>query len=428
MGGALVHWLIPHHDVMVCDLNPDAVAACVAKGAKAAATLPELARACDVIFLCLPRSANVEQALFGAGGLAPALTAGKIVVDQTSGLAHDTRRFAERLAEQGVTMLDAPVAGGVPSAQAGTITIMVSGPQTALDTVMPAFRNMTPKIYPASETVGDAQAVKTLNNMMNMVMRVTTLELAALAVKQGAALAPLTDALIAGAGGNFTTRTVLPAIVANRSVGDFRLLLMLKDNNQALALGAACEVPMPLSALARAVTQQNIHIIGPEAGLDEVNTYMQQACGVRFAKGTGDLSETDTQKLTATITMALAAANRAICYETLSVAAALGMNLRSFGSILNNGSAWSRECEAILDELDSGAPCPRTIGETVQALRAIDDMSVAHGVTITMTGAVRAIYETAQKTLGARASVSQLARIYEANGGVTLSAPSEALA
>lgn len=420
MGGALVRWLIPHHDVMVRDLNPDAVAACVSAGARAADTAEELARNCDVIFLCLPRSSNVEEALFGADGLAGALSPGKIVVDQTSGLAHDTRRFARQLAEQGVAMLDAPVAGGVPNAEAGTITIMVSGAATALETVMPAFRHMTTRIYHASENVGDAQAVKTLNNMMNMVMRVATLELAALAVKMGIPLPALTDALIAGVGGNFTTRTVLPAIVAGRSTGDFRLLLMLKDNNQALALGRSCDVPMPLSALARAVVQQNIHITGPGAGLDEVITFMEQACGHRFADGAADLPTGEAQRLTAILATALAACNRAISYETLSVAARQGMDLRAFGDILNNGSAWSRECEAILDELDSGQPCPRRLGETVAALREVEDLAVANGMTIIMSGAVRAFHETALATLGPEAGLDRLAALYEAAGGVSL--------
>ncbi len=422
MGGALVRWLIPNHQVMVFDLNPTLVASCVEAGATAASSLTEMATACDVVFLCLPRSANVEQALFGPNGLAESLSPGKIVVDQTSGLAPDTRAFAARLAKSGIVMLDAPVAGGVPAAVGGTITIMVSGPKEAMDTVMPAFRNMTAKIYYASAQVGDAQAVKTLNNMMNMVLRSTTLELAALAVKHGARLDTLQAALLAGVGGNFTTRTVLPAIVAKRSVGDFRLSLMLKDNNQALALGTACNVPMPLSALARAMVQQNIHIVGQNAGLDEVNSFMEQACGVRFAEATNTLDEVQTQALAETIGTALAACNRAIAYEILSVAASLGMNLRAFADILNNGSAWSRECETVLTELETGTPCPRTIGDTVTALRAVEDLAVANGVTIVMTGVLRGMWETACKALGADAGLDRLVTVYEAAAGLSLRA------
>lgn len=424
MGSALAQWLIADHELLVWDLNPAALQRFTARGAKAAGSLADVARGSDVIFLCLPRSSDVKAVIFGEGGLSGGLSGGKLIIDQSSGIAAETRRFADRLAAAGVAMLDAPVAGGVPNAKAGTITIMVSGPDDAIKRAMPAFRAMTSKIYRAGDRAGDAQSVKTLNNMMNMVFRVATLELAALAVKIGIPLPALTDTLNSGIAGNFTCRTVLRAITENRSTGDFALTLMLKDNNQALELGMSAGVPMPLSLLARGVLQQNINLIGPQSNLDDVIVFMEKVNGVSFAATapSGTTDEAGEGRVVELITTALAACNRATTYEVMSVAAKTGMALADFGEIVNNGSAWSRECETVLAELAGNAvrSQTRTIGETVHALRELERLNLTLGVAMVMTGGVRAIYETALRELDAGATVNALASFYERIGAVKL--------
>jgi 3-hydroxyisobutyrate dehydrogenase len=413
MGGALAKWLITDHDLTVWDLNPAAIERFEGFGAKAAASLTDLARACDVIFLCLPRSSDVEKAIFGESGLIHGLSEGKTVVDQTSGLGSATQSMAARLQEIGVDMIDAPVAGGVPSAVGGTITIMVSGPDAAQDRVMLAFQSMTSKIYRASAQAGDAQSVKTLNNMMNMVYRVATLELVALAMRLGGKLSDLSDQFNGGIAGNFTTRTVLPALVSGRSTGDFALTLMLKDNNQALNLGMAADVPMPMSALGRAVLQQNINVIGEKANLDDVARYMSMVTGVDFASDTTGKFDPDAR---AAIETALALANRAIAYEILSVATKMWMPLFAFSEIVNNGSAWSHQCEVVVKELRGAAPATITFGVAVDALQSVERLNTYYGVATIMLGEVRTLYEMAAQEFGKGASISTLAKYYERVG------------
>lgn len=419
MGSALAKWLCADHSVLVWDLNPAAMERFAANGATPATSLPQLAADSDLIFLCLPRSKDVEKAIFGAGGLAEGLAPGKLVIDQTSGVALETRSMADRLNALGVDLLDAPVAGGVPSAVGGTITIMVSGPDEAQTRAMPAFQAMTSKIYRASSNPGDAQSVKTLNNMMNMEFRCATLELASLAVSNGLPLKDLTEDLKAGIGGNFTCRTVLPAIVEGRSTGDFFLTLMLKDNNQALSLGMAADVPMLLSSIARSILQQNIKISGDQSKLDDIITFMAQATGVDYTKPADVTPPAD---LVAHITTALAASNRAVAYEILSVAAKMGMGLTDFCNILNNGSAWSRELETVIAELAGGPKPTRKIGESVAAMQALEGYNLTNGVSTVMMSGVRAVFELAQRELGADATVDQLAKFYERVGDVILKA------
>src|SRR6478672_6344220 len=86
MGGALARRLLATHRLHVWDLNPQAAGSFEAAGAVVAATASDLARHCNVILLCLPRSSDVYRLLLGPQGIADTLAPGTIIVDQTSGV------------------------------------------------------------------------------------------------------------------------------------------------------------------------------------------------------------------------------------------------------------------------------------------------------------------------------------------------------
>jgi len=97
MGGALTTRLNGSHPLTVWDQRPAAIEPLRQHGATPASSAAELARRCDVVLLCLPRTSDVRDAVFGAGGLAETLAAGALLVDQTSGAPSETRAIAERL-------------------------------------------------------------------------------------------------------------------------------------------------------------------------------------------------------------------------------------------------------------------------------------------------------------------------------------------
>ena len=163
MGGALARRLMLSHELRVLDLRPEAVAAFAADGAIPVQDGAALARACDVVMLCLPRSSDVREAIFGAGGLAEGLAPGAIVVDQTTGDPDETRAMAAELAERGVAMIDAPVSGGPSGAEAGTIASMVGGPSQAFETVKPNLQAISPNVVHCGE-VGNGHVAKLVNN------------------------------------------------------------------------------------------------------------------------------------------------------------------------------------------------------------------------------------------------------------------------
>lgn len=126
LGGQLARRFLQDHQLTVWDINATATRELAELGARGAPTATELATRSDVIFLCLPRSADVKHVVFGPDGLAAGLTPGKLVIDQTSGMPEETRETAAALSYSGVLMMDAAVSASPQIVPTGTATLMVS--------------------------------------------------------------------------------------------------------------------------------------------------------------------------------------------------------------------------------------------------------------------------------------------------------------
>ena len=286
MGRPLARHLVGKHTLTVYDLSPSAVAAFEELGARSASSCAELARGCDVVLLCLPRSQDVQQVLFAPQGLAEGLAPGAVVIDQTSGLPEKTREFTRRLAEQGVSMLDAPVSGAMALAVAGTISIIVSGPRDVFERVEPVLRDISPNVLYCGQRVGNGQALKSVNNFLSVCCRFSTLEIVALGRKLGLSMEAMTEALNWTAGRSYTSQGMLPAIMAGRASTKFHLALMIKDMNQAMTLGLDAGVPMPIGSAARGLLQIGLGLQGPDAQLEEMIGVVERMAATRFVDST----------------------------------------------------------------------------------------------------------------------------------------------
>ena len=134
-------------------------------GAKVASAPAEVAERTDIVITIVTDTPDVEAVLFGPHGVAEGLTPGKIVVDMSTISPEKTVEFAERLAEMGVEMLDAPVSGGQRGAREGTLTIMVGGKETTYRKCLPLFQAMGKNIFHVGGN-GDGQRVKLVNQVI----------------------------------------------------------------------------------------------------------------------------------------------------------------------------------------------------------------------------------------------------------------------
>ena len=80
-----------------------------------------MAAASDIVVLSLNTAATVEQAVFGAGGVAEGACEGLLIVDMSSIDPTSTQDFARRAEQHGLGWVDAPLSGGAPGAREGTL-------------------------------------------------------------------------------------------------------------------------------------------------------------------------------------------------------------------------------------------------------------------------------------------------------------------
>lgn len=281
MGGALARRLMLSHRLRVFDLRPDVVSDFAGNGAIPAQDGASLARECDVVLLCLPRSADVREAIFGAGGLIEGLEPGKIVIDQTSGDPDETRAMATELAEKGIELIDAPVSGGPRGADAGTIAIMAAGPEDVFAKVRPVFEAISPNVFHCGG-VGNAHVLKLVNNTIGACCRLATLEAVAMGRKYGLSLEKMTEVINKSSGRNVTTEHMLTKMVEDAPSSNFAMALSLKDVSLATQLGLKCGAPMFLANVTRGLLQTGVHEYGEQATMDETATLIQSMADMSF--------------------------------------------------------------------------------------------------------------------------------------------------
>src|SRR5581483_7696383 len=145
MGGYLLARGFPVS--VVAHRNRGPIERLVAQGAVECRTPAEAARQSDITLMVLPTSREVEEVLFGEGGVAAAVKHGHVLVDMGTCYPADTRRLARRVEALGARFVDAPVTGGVDAARAGMLTVMAGGPPAILDLIRPALDAFSAKIY-----------------------------------------------------------------------------------------------------------------------------------------------------------------------------------------------------------------------------------------------------------------------------------------
>jgi 3-hydroxyisobutyrate dehydrogenase len=214
---------------------------------------PSAFRSADVVVTMLPTGRIVREVMREwAGGLGHALGRGAIVVDMSSSDPVGTRELAAALARNGVTVIDAPVSGGVPRAQAGTLAIMVGGDDArAIERVRPLLESMGQKLF-LTGPVGSGHAMKALNNYVAAAGYTAGAEALIVGGKFGLDPATMVDILNASTGRNFSTEyTLKEHVLPGRFATGFALGLLAKDVAIAADLAEAIGIDAPACRLIR---------------------------------------------------------------------------------------------------------------------------------------------------------------------------------
>jgi len=218
-------------------------------------SLRDLAAKSDVVVTMLPTSGIVSTVLADAeDSLLAGLKPGSLVIDMTSGEPSVTRRLAEKVAELGSVMIDAPVSGGVPRAKTGELAIMVGGTEADIARAMPVLRAMGTTITRCGDT-GAGQAMKALNNLVSAGGFLIGIEALLIGKRFGLDPELMVDVLNASTGMNNSSQKKFKQYVLSRSFDSgFSLDLLVKDLSIALGVGRETATPTPFAALCRDLT------------------------------------------------------------------------------------------------------------------------------------------------------------------------------
>lgn len=224
-------------------------------GATVCPTATAVAQAADIIILMVPDTPDVEAVLFGEGGVAAGLSAGKIVVDMSSISPIETKVFAAKINALGCGYLDAPVSGGQVGAKAASLTIMVGGPEDTFETVRPLLELMGKNITLVGGN-GDGQTTKVANQIIVALNIQAVAEALLFASKAGADPAKVRQALMGGFASSKILEVHGERMIKRTFAPGFRIELHQKDLNLALQGAKALGVSLPNTAS----TQQMMNV------------------------------------------------------------------------------------------------------------------------------------------------------------------------
>lgn len=223
----------------------------VEAGATAGQSPADVARRAEIVFACLTDTAAVEAAVFGPEGIAAGARPGSVFVDFSSISPEATRAMAARLRDDtGMEWIDAPVSGGVPGAEAGTLAIMAGGAPEVFERVRPAVLDMAAR-FTLMGPSGAGQTTKLCNQVIVGCTMAVLAEATRLATAAGVDPLRLPEALAGG----FADSKPLQLFVPRMAQGIHEpplghVYTMLKDLDSVRALAQDSGAPVPFTSLA----------------------------------------------------------------------------------------------------------------------------------------------------------------------------------
>jgi 3-hydroxyisobutyrate dehydrogenase-like beta-hydroxyacid dehydrogenase len=177
--------------------NRAPVESLISLGAKEYGSPAEIAKASDLVILCVTGTPQVEEAIYGAKGIATALRDGLIIADCSTAEPASTVKIAADLKSKGVFFVDTPMTRTPKEAEAGKLGLMVAGPADVLAKIRPVLDCFADTIVNSGD-VGAAHQLKLLNNFISISHAAIAAEAITVAGKAGVKMEALRDIVLSG--------------------------------------------------------------------------------------------------------------------------------------------------------------------------------------------------------------------------------------
>ncbi len=267
------------HALTVHNRSRAIVAQLAGEGATPAESPREVAERSDFVFTNLPDSPDVEAVVLGPGGIIEGARAGMIYIDNSTIKPETARMVAAALEKVGVMALDAPVSGGDIGARQGTLSIMVGGPQEALEKAMPLFEAMGKTVVWVGES-GAGQIAKAANQIVVAGTMVAMCEALVLAQKAGVDPERVVQAISRGAAQCWALDTKPPRLFKRNLSPGFKARMQAKDLKIIIDTGRTYNVPLPLTAVAHQLYEAMVSMGNGELDNSAVITVLEALAGV----------------------------------------------------------------------------------------------------------------------------------------------------
>lgn len=233
-------------DLLVADLNKEAVADLVSVGAKEA-SYKEIGENCQVIFIMVPSGDISKSIIFGENGIITSVKEGSIVCDMSSVTPVESRECYEGLKEKGVGFLDAPVSGGEQGAIDASLAIMVGGDEDVFEKMKEYFDILGSSALLIGPS-GSASVTKLANQVIvNNTIAIVS-EAFVLATKAGADPNKVYKAIRGGLAGSAVLDAKIPMIIERNFKPGGPIRINHKDIKNVINTAHSIDVPMPYTA------------------------------------------------------------------------------------------------------------------------------------------------------------------------------------
>jgi 3-hydroxyisobutyrate dehydrogenase len=290
MGAALVRRLLAAGcDVSVFNRTRAKAQPLATLGAKVVDTAADLASR-DIVFTAVGTSQDLIDSVLGPGGMLSGAAAPAILVDCSTISAEASALVRREAAARGTTLLAAPVMGNPRVAEAGKLTLAVSGPRAAFDTAEP-YLNL---LGAGATYVGEdelARIVKLCHNLILGTVAQSMAEITVLAEKSGVSRQAFLSCINSSVMGSLFTRYKTPAYVNLDFTATFTATLLRKDFDLGLAAAREREVPLPVAGLVHQLIQA---LVGRGHGDEDFAALLQleaESAGLQLTSEHADISD-----------------------------------------------------------------------------------------------------------------------------------------
>ncbi|MEP9379994.1 NAD(P)-dependent oxidoreductase [Aquabacter sp. CN5-332] len=283
MGGAMASRLLDAgYELCVYDTQAAATAPLVARGARLASSPGEVATTAETILLSLPTPDIVKSVTLGEGGLAHGNKIRTVIDLSTSGPGASAI-VAKGLGEREISLIDAPVSGGIAGAKGGTLAIMISGPKAVYETTAEPILKHFGKLFYTGEKNGLAQTAKLVNNLLAAAAIVISSEGMAMGVKAGLDPKVLLDIINVSSGRNSATQDKFPRSVLPGTFDfGFATGLSYKDVRLCLDEAEAMGIPMIMGAVVRQILALTQAKYGADSDFTSIAKLSEEWAGVEI--------------------------------------------------------------------------------------------------------------------------------------------------